>query len=228
LSVRARISSTWGTFGTACTIGFVCNPAICGVPSTNLRNTDCGKLNFNFTTGFVVANTVAGATLYEFEITDLTTSSIVSIQSRTTVNLYFNSISPTLQSNKQYSIRVRATISGVTGTFGSSCNIGFASGSRENEMDNKTSLMLDNDYKLFKILLYPNPFLNEAKYIIQSTSQDKIEVQIIDIFGQIVMNKIVNSNEYLTIGNDLAKGNYIMKAANRHGEQVLFKMMKVN
>jgi hypothetical protein len=42
------------------------------------------------------------------------------------------------------------------------------------------------------------------------------------------MNKIVNSNEYLTIGNDLAKGNYIMKAANRHGEQVLFKMMKVN
>lgn len=228
VSVRARISNTWGTFGTACTIGFVCNPALCGVPNTALRSTDCGKLNFNFTSGFVVANTVAGATGYEFEITDLTTSSVVSVQSRTTVNLYFNSISPTLQSNKQYSIRVRATISGVAGTYGSACTIGFASGSRESIMKINEQVIQENEHQTFKILLYPNPFTSEAKYMIQSAGQHKIEVQIIDIFGQVVMNKIVNSNEYLTIGNDLAKGNYVMKAMNASGEHVLFKMMKVN
>jgi hypothetical protein len=73
ISVRARISSTWGTFGTACTIGFICDPNVCGVPTTALRTGDCGKLNFNLSTGYAVANTVAGATLYEFEITDIST-----------------------------------------------------------------------------------------------------------------------------------------------------------
>lgn len=88
ISVRARISSTWGTFGTACTIGFICDPNDVVQSTTTLRTGDC-KLNFNFSTGYAVANTVAGVTLYEFEITDILTSSIVSTQARTTVNLFF-------------------------------------------------------------------------------------------------------------------------------------------
>jgi hypothetical protein len=64
---------------------------------TALRTGDCGKLNFNLSTGYAVANTVAGATLYEFEITDISTSTIVSTQARTTVNLYFNTIVPALK-----------------------------------------------------------------------------------------------------------------------------------
>ena len=228
ISVRARISSTWGTFGTACTIGFICDPNICGVPATALRNTDCGKLNLNFSTGFVAANTVNGATLYEFEITDLTNNSIVSVQSRTTVNLYFNTITPALQSTKQYSIRVRATISGVAGSYGSACTIGFASGSRES-LSQKEELisnqMIDND---FKIVFYPNPFSIDANFMIESNKNEKMEVQVIDIFGRVVLNKIVNTNENLKLGNDLAKGNYVIKAANNQGEQLLFKMMKVD
>lgn len=227
ISVRARISNTWGSFGTACTIGFICDPNICGVPTTALRSSDCGKLNFNFSTGYIVANTVPGATLYEFEITNLSTNNVVSVQARTSMNLYFNSVVPALQNNLQYSIRVRATISGVVGSYGNACTIGFASGSREGGADNNDMEMAIVDDAEFKIIFYPNPFFEKANFMIQSARQEKFDIQIIDIYGRIVISRNVNSNENMPIGNELAKGNYFIKAINNSGEQVVYKLMKV-
>ena len=227
ISVRARISTTWGTFGTPCTIGFICNPATCGVPTTNLRTSDCGKLNFNFSTGLVVANTVNGATLYEFEITDLTTNA-VSVQSRTTMNLVFNTVVPALQNNRQYSIKVRATISGVVGTYGSACTVGFVSTSREEleaEEMNAEEILNEN---IFKINVYPNPFNQQATLFIQSSKSDKAQVQIFDMVGNLVWNEQVNTNTNVTIGNDFATGTYIVKVLNESGEQAIHRMIKTN
>lgn len=191
ISVRARISSTWGTFGTACTIGFVCDPSLCGVPNTALRATDCGKLNLNLSTGFVVANTVAGATLYEFEITDISTSTIVTVKSSTTVNLYFNTITPALQSNKQYSIRVRATISGVVGSYGTTCTVGFINGSRTaNEITEQLSTINDIN---FDLNVYPNPFNEQASLLVQSPNNEKVQILIIDMTGRVIWEEQVNA-----------------------------------
>jgi hypothetical protein len=227
VSVRARISTTWGTFGTPCIIGFICNPAICGVPTTNLRTSDCGKLNFNFSTGLVVASTVYGATLYEFEITDLTTNA-VSVQSRTTMNLVFNTVVPALQNNRQYSIKVRATISGVVGTYGSACTIGFVSGSREGleaEEMNAEEILNEN---IFNINVYPNPFNQQATLFIQSSKSDKAQVQIFDMVGNLVWNEQVSTNINVSIGNDFATGTYIVKVLNENGEQAMHRMVKLN
>ncbi len=228
ISVRARISNTWGTFGTPCTIGFICDPNVCGVPTTALRSTDCGKLNLNFSTGLVVATTVNGATLYEFEITDLTTNA-VNVQSRTTMALVINTVVPAMQNNRQYSIRVRATISGVVGTYGNACIIGFASGSREGmaEGNEINTQGFDTNITMLKIMLYPNPFSNTASYMIQSAKNENIQLQIIDIFGKVVVDKNVTSNENMLIGEGLAKGNYFIKAINATGEQAVFRMVKV-
>jgi hypothetical protein len=228
VSVRARISSTWGVFGTACTIGFICDPNICGVSTTSLRTSDCGKLNFNFSSGYAVANTVAGATLYEFEITEISINTIVSTQARTNANLYFNSVLPALQSNKQYSIRVRATISGVVGTYGNPCTIGFASGSREGieeEEINGDELLNENS---FNLSVYPNPFNQQATLFIQSSNNNKAQVQIFDMMGNLVWNEQVNTNINVAIGNDFANGTYIVKVLNETGEQAIHRMIKTN
>jgi hypothetical protein len=228
VSVRARISSTWGVFGTACTIGFICDPNICGVSTTALRTSDCGKLNFNFSSGYAVANTVAGATLYEFEITEISINTIVSTQARTNANLYFNSVLPALQSNKQYSIRVRATISGVVGTYGNPCTIGFASGSREGieeEEINGDELLNENS---FNLSVYPNPFNQQATLFIQSSNNNKAQVQIFDMMGNLVWNEQVNTNINVAIGNDFANGTYIVKVLNETGEQAIHRMIKTN
>jgi hypothetical protein len=51
-------------------------------------------------------------------------------------------------------------------------------------------------------------------------------LQIIDVFGKVVVEKNVTSNENMLIGEGLAKGNYFIKAINVGGEQAIFKMVK--
>lgn len=226
ISVRARISSTWGTFGTACTIGFICDPNVCGVPSTSLRTSDCGKLNVAFSTGYVVANTVAGATAYDFEITDLSTSSIVSVQTRSNPNLFINSITPVLLITKQYSIRVRAVISGVAGNYGSACTIGFASGSREiGETIETSNTIIDSE---FKIQVYPNPFNELSTLLISGSKNERASVQIYDIIGNLISETIVNTNENFSFGEQLSNGNYILKVVNSDGEQSITRLVKTH
>lgn len=227
ISVRARISSTWGTFGTACTIGFICDPALCGVPNTALRTSDCGKLNFNLSSGYAVANTVAGANLYEFEITDLTTSSIVSVQERTNTNLFFNTITPALLSTKQYSIRVRATISGVAGAYGTACTIGFVSGSRDENGEAEVSFSENNlSQKAFELKVYPNPFNEISNVQIISEANEKVQVFVIDMKGNTVWCEQVNSNDIILLGQQLAKGNYFVKAIRSDGTEQVETMVK--
>jgi hypothetical protein len=198
------------------------------VPTTNLRTSDCGKLNFNFSTGLVVANTVNGATLYEFQITDLTTSA-VSVQSRTTMNLVFNTVVPALQNNRQYSIKVRATISGVVGTYGSACTVGFVSTSREGiAEDEGISLEEKLNENIFTVNVYPNPFNQQATLFIQSSKSDKAQVQIFDMVGNLVWNEQVNTNINVSIGNDFATGTYIVKVLNESGEQAIHRLVKLN
>lgn len=229
ISVRARISTTWGTFGTSCTIGFICDPNLCGVPTTALRNSDCGKLNFNFSSGYIVANTVPGATLYEFEITDLTLNSVVSVQARTSMNLYFNSIIPALQSNRQYSIRVRATISGVQGSYGNSCTIGFASGSREGATESESENIEEGNFvqlNKLNIVVYPNPFKEEVQYVIPHEKNLKIEVVIYDIFGRLLSKGNAKTNELVNLGSDFESGTYFISATSEEGQQTYAKIIK--
>jgi len=230
ISVRARISSTWGIYGAACTIGFICDPNLCGVAATALRTQDCGKLNLNLSTGYVVANSVAGATLYEFEITDISTSTIVAVKSSTGVNLFFNTITPALLSTKQYSIRVRATISGVVGTYGVACTIGFISGSREGLDDqNQENEMEENATpELFNLSIYPNPFNQQANMFINSTNNEKAQVQIFDMMGKLIWNEQVNTNANVTLGSDFVNGNYIMKVISENGVQAMHRLIKIN
>ena len=225
VSVRARISTTWGTFGTPCTIGFICNPAICGVPTTALRTSDCGRLNLNFSTGLVVATTVNGANLYEFEITDLTTNALTVAQ-RTTMYLVFNTVVPAMQNNRQYSIRVRASISGVAGTYGNACTIGFVSGSREGmeEVEMITDEIMHEN--IFSMNVYPNPFNQQANLFIQSSNNDKVQVQIIDMMGNLVWNEQVNTNENIFIGIEFAKGTYLVKVYDKNGNEQIERIIK--
>jgi hypothetical protein len=144
------------------------------------------------------------------------------------VNLVFNTVVPALQNNRQYSIKVRATISGVVGTYGTACTIGFVSGSREGleaEEMNAEEILNEN---IFKINVYPNPFNQQATLFIQSSNNNKAQVQIFDMVGNLVWNEQVNTNINVSIGNDFATGTYIVKVLNENGEQAIHRMVKLN
>jgi hypothetical protein len=199
IKARARIGSTWGNFGVACLIGFVCDPSICGTPVTKLRNIDCGKLNFLLSSGYMVADAVSGASLYEFEIKNLTTNNIIT-QQRPTTTIFFNSIVPALQSNTQYSVRVRATIAGVTGNYGAACNIGFVNGSRASESITNEEEITAIKLNKISLIVYPNPFTD----IINLSFNDVNEAQTVQYSIYDVSGRLINMNSFsLNKGNNL-------------------------
>jgi len=133
-----------------------------------------------------------------------------------------------LQSNRQYSIRVRASISGVFGNFGNACTIGFASGTREDVAENVTDEETTFDENIFNLNVYPNPFSQQANLFIQATINDKAQVQIFDMMGNLVWDRQVNTNENIALGNEFANGNYFINVFNQNGQHTSFRIVKAN
>jgi hypothetical protein len=117
--VRAYVGSSVGQYGNACTIGTISNPNNT-VPSTQLRALDCGNTSLTLTS-FIQANPVTGATQYEFEFSQGAT--IVSTKLQSSLQCNLGSLNPSLNWNNTYTVRVRAYISSLQGTYGAPCNI---------------------------------------------------------------------------------------------------------
>ncbi len=224
VKVRAITNSTWGNFGPPCTIGILGD----AIPAnTKLRDADCGKLNYRLNTNNrLIADNVGGGT-YEFEFTN-TTTSVVTTKQVAGNTLYLNTVTPTLGVPAQYNVRVRANVNGVWGNFGATCLIGITSVAREAApyVDGSEEGSL-TDLSSLKLSVYPNPYSGETNLMIQSPVNEKIQASVYDMIGNNVWNKQVNANENYMIGSEFAKGTYIIKALNNNGNQLMYRMIKV-
>lgn len=73
----------------------------------------------------MIADAVAAASQYEFEIRNITTNNVYATKLQTSNVLVLNSVNPSLQWNTQYNVKVRAAIAGVAGVYGNNCVIGL-------------------------------------------------------------------------------------------------------
>jgi uncharacterized FlaG/YvyC family protein len=74
--------------------------------------------------------------------------------------------------------------------------------------------------------VYPNPFNQQANLFIQSSNNDKVQVQIIDMMGNLVWNEQVNTNENIFIGIEFAKGTYLVKVYDKNGNEQIERIIK--
>lgn len=123
--VRPIIGANPGSFGSACVIGFVPDPAIFGVPATQLNTASCGKLNNILSSSTITANVVNGATQYEFEFRNVSTNALVATKIQTNNFTTLSSVTPALQWGTQYNVRVRAYYGTFAGTYATVCLIGI-------------------------------------------------------------------------------------------------------
>jgi hypothetical protein len=93
------------------------------VPATQLRVQDCGYLAFNLSSS-IIADLVSGATQYQFEFSNAAGTTVLATVSNATRTLALSSVSPAIQWNTQYSVRVRAFTGTIPGPFGAACIIG--------------------------------------------------------------------------------------------------------
>jgi hypothetical protein len=227
-----------GAFGNVCNITFVQDPATAGIPLTQLVNANCGRLNFPVN-GIIGANLVANATQYVFEFTQ----GGLPYATRISTNRFcgFNVISPALQAGQQYQVRVRAIISGVTGTFGNPCTIGLVSGSRfdlglnstAEDLELQEGEVLPEDLNVvnsnaINVQMMPNPFSENFVLSLNNEISGVFSLSVFNIEGKLVeYHNNLNQNQ-LSVGNNLEKGLYLIELRGQNGWVVRERMVKTN
>jgi hypothetical protein len=225
--VRAYIGANAGTYSNACTIGIIQDPAIGGVPTTQLRSQDCGKLNYRINAdNRLITTTVSGAIQYEFEFSLVGSGTVVANVLRPNTVLFLNTMVPTLAFG-QYNVRTRARIGTTWGAFGPVCLIQIIGLNRE-EAPVVQELEYGVDAPYFDLTAMPNPYEDVTSIVINSSINENVYVQFYDMTGKLVEDIKATTNERFNVGSNLSKGIYLLKARSDSGNQVTTRLVKTN
>ncbi len=150
------------------TYGEVCQVTTSGqtVQTTKVIGAQCGATIVS-STAPVYAHSVSGATSYTFEVSN---SSLSYSQTKTNGIRYFKLFQFSgLQPNTTYDVRVKATVGGVTGAYGQTCQITTPSSLSIEHLEARLGMndeMLEdemNTLETFGLVIYPNP--NQGEYL---------------------------------------------------------------
>ena len=229
IKVRVYVGVNVGPFSNNCNIGIMQDPTIGGVPLTQLRTQDCGKLNYRINAdNRIIANPVTGAIQYEFEFSSSVTGLVVATKLLANNVLYLNTVTPALTFPAQYNVRVKAKIGNVWGVYGTPCLIGITGLNREEEtsVDDNLSAIESIPNLDINLSVFPNPFNEQATIVVHSTNNENINLEVFDMVGNIVWKEIITSNKNTNFGIDFAQGTYLVKAINSSGNQAMFRFVK--
>jgi hypothetical protein len=223
--VRAYIGTLQGNYGSQCTIGIICDPAICGVPTTQLVAGNCGRLTYNYSTGSCAATAVASASSYIFEF--LQNNVVVGTRNSPTRVCVFNQVLPALNPLQTYQCRVKVVISGVVGNPGPSCLIGFAAGTRfDLDSDDEAGLNEENlAGSELEVSARPNPFTGQTQIQLMSASEFHA-IRIFDMGGKLVHQETINGANQFLVGSSLVRGIYILEVADSFGNVSRQRLIK--
>ena len=230
IKVRAKIGANVGPYSPDCNIGIMPDPSISGVPLTQLRTQDCGRLNYRINANNrIIADPVSGAAQYEFEFSLASTGAVVATKLQANNVVFLNTITPNLTFPAQYNVRVRARIGASWASYGTPCLIGVIGLNREedNHTNTENEVVVEIN-EFYNIDVMPNPFNDQASILVNSNEDETIQVEVMDMLGKTVLNQTIQSNTRTNFGQDLAQGNYMLRAINTKGKQAIFKLVKVN
>jgi photosystem II stability/assembly factor-like uncharacterized protein len=229
--VRAFINNLFSDFSPFCTLGTICNPTVCGIPTTQVRAVDCNKFNYKISSGRLVADPVPAAISYEYEFRDLITNALVA--SKITLNtnaVFFNSVSGLVIG--QYNVTVRAKRGGVWGNFGPACAIGISSLAKEDgsqddvAYDEEGNLIAMPSFIGLEMIAMPNPFNGETNVVVSAANNEDVQINIFDMTGRIVSEIKAITNQKFVIGAELENGVYIINATTQDGTISVFRIVK--
>ncbi len=84
------------------------------------------------------------------------------------------------------------------------------------------------NYTNFQLLAYPNPFEENFKLLLNSSSTEKVELDIYDIMGKLIEKRILDTNalNIVEIGSNYASGFYNLKVSQGENTKTLRLLKK--
>ena len=197
ITVRVRIGTQWGNYGTSCSLT---TPATSATPTTQLQSSQCDYTAVS-TTEIIYANSIATATGYRFNLTN-TALSYGYIFDSTTNSFGLDTVGG-LSPSTTYSVKVSVKIGGVWGAYGKPCTLTTPG-------TEKAIVSKDIVTTVFDATAYPNPFAENFKLDIKTSNEATIQVKVYDMLGKLIENQILEPTqvEGLEVGANYPSGVY--------------------
>lgn len=88
--------------------------------------------------------------------------------------------------------------------------------------------LVEDENTGFELLVYPNPFRNEFHIRIESTSDERIDLRMLDVSGKVVYQQNgISISQDVSMGNSLAKGVYFVDVTQGDSHKVI-RVLKGN
>jgi hypothetical protein len=80
----------------------------------------------------------------------------------------------------------------------------------------------------FKLNAYPNPFSSNATFRVEGANNEKVNLELTDVNGKVVLNTNINTNTNFNFENySIQDGIYFLKATTNNGEMSVLKVSKI-
>jgi len=192
--VALRFGSTWEDFGPACSITTPSTPG-----TSNVIAAQCG-VNLSNLWGTIYAAQIPVAAGYRFEVTKSGGGTVFYDTPNARFSLRNITVPGFTVANATYTIRVSILFNSVYQPFGNACTI----------TTNGASRVTNTPIAVFEVKAYPNPFANNFKLDINTSSEQNISLQVYDMIGRAieVRQSDVAAMTTLEIGNLYPSGVY--------------------
>jgi hypothetical protein len=183
VEVSVKTTAGYSAYGTPC---YVSTPAVPVLASCGAVVPTAGSL--------VYTTSLNSVSQYRFQVTKVSDQTTVTFDT----NKYWFSFRvnvPGFTPNVAYSVRVAVMTSGTWSSFGDACEITSpAAATRTDEAVLPT----------FEALAFPNPFSNEFKLNVTTSTEGSVELRVYDMLGKLVDARSINTIDY--ISEDLGSG----------------------
>ena len=181
IEVAVKTSGAYSGFGSPCSVTTPAVPAL----------TNCGGV-IAAGTSYVYTTSLSHVTSYRFEVTNLVTNQVVTIDRPT--NYFKFDMVPSYAPATQYGVRVAVMSSGIYSLFGDACEITSPGSARpegpKEEVVAKAA---------FTAVAYPNPFAENFNIDVTTSAEESFGVKVYDMTGRLLETRNVDASEIETI-----------------------------
>ena len=206
--VEVALKNTDGTY-LPYSVG--CNITTASFPTSEVRLSQCDYTALSNTESFV-ATLVSAATEYRFIVYNIGLGYSFSIDR--TVNTMNLNMFPGLLAGTTYSVQVAVKIGGVFGPYGKVCNVTTPGGAR---------VITTKPTNEFKVISYPNPFAENFKLDLKTTTESSVNIRVYDMLGKLIesINGDISEMENLEIGSTYTSGVYNVIVSQGENTQIV-------
>lgn len=157
--------------------------------------------------------TYLSAPQYEFEFVETTNQNGPAVYHTSNDRwCRLSQVSPALQVNKFYLVRVRAIIDGIPYCWGDPCVVGIIASPRIGDGQSAISSIVSS--------IFPNPSASTFRMMLSGVNADQpVEVRVSDLSGRLVNNFLYDTNTGMVeFGSELSNGMYLVSV--QQGDQV--------